>query len=265
MVSMSLRQNASTYLSSSSFCAGVEVGLDGVLGELPVGHLGVRPLEGGVDRGGGGLERLGDLGGRPAQDVAQDEHGALAGRQVLEGGDEREPDRVALGDDDGGVGHRLEPGDLGVRVERVAGLGVGGAEAGRERAARPALEVGQADVGRDPVEPGADRRAALEVGRGLPGAQERLLHEVLGLVEGAAHPVAVREQLALVALGECGEVLELRRGGVPWWCVLSARSAVVTPAVLMGGSSSSVQSASDVDRRRRENSSVGASDSLVNQ
>ena len=123
MVSMSLRQNASTYLSSSSFWAGAEVGLDGVLGEVPVGHLGVRALQGGVDRGGGGLERLGDLGGRPAQDVAQDEHRALAGGQVLEGGDEREPDRVALGDDDGGVGHRLEPGHLGSESSGVAGLG----------------------------------------------------------------------------------------------------------------------------------------------
>ena len=72
--------------------------LDGLLGEVLLGHLGVGALERGVDRGGRGVERLGDLGGRPAEHVAQDQHGALAGRQVLQGGDEREPDRVALGD-----------------------------------------------------------------------------------------------------------------------------------------------------------------------
>jgi len=119
---------------------------------------------------------------------------------VLQGGDESEPDRVALGDHHGGVGHRLEPGDLVVLLERVAGHLVGGAEPGGERAARPALEVGEADVGGDPVEPGAHRGATLEVGGGLPGAQERLLHQVLRLVHRAAHPVAVRQQLTLVAL-----------------------------------------------------------------
>ena len=50
---------------------------DGVgLGVL-VGHHGVGPLERGVDGGGGGVEGLGGLGGRPAQHVAQDQHRAL--------------------------------------------------------------------------------------------------------------------------------------------------------------------------------------------
>ena len=142
---------------------GGEVGLDGVGGQAALGELGVRALEGGVDRGGRGVEGLGDLGGRPAQHVAQDQHRALAGRQVLEGGDEGEPDRVPLGDLDRGVGHRLEPGDLVVELEGVAGHRVGGAEPGGQRPAGPALEVGEADVGGDPVEPGAHRRAALEL------------------------------------------------------------------------------------------------------
>ena len=161
---MSLRQNASTYWSSSIRCPSSRSVVDGLLGEAAVGHLGVGALQRGVDRGDGGLERLGDLGGRPAQHVAQDEHRALAGRQVLEGGDEGEPDRVALGDHDGGVGHRLEPGDLVVLLERVAGHLVGRAEPGGQRPSGPALEVGEADVGGDPVEPGADRGAALEAG-----------------------------------------------------------------------------------------------------
>ena len=136
IASMSLRQNASTYWSSSTRCPSSRSVVDGVLGQAAVGHLGVGALERGVDRGDGGVERLGDLGGRPAQHVAQDQHGALPGRQVLEGGDEGEPDRVALGDHDGGVGHRLEPGDLVVSLERVAGHLVGGAEPGGQRPPR---------------------------------------------------------------------------------------------------------------------------------
>ena len=38
-----------------------------------------------------------------------------------------------------------------------------------------------------------------------PGAQERLLHHVLGLVEGAEHAIAVHVQLALVAAYETPE------------------------------------------------------------
>ena len=40
-----------------------------------------------------GVEQLGHLARLPAQHLAQDEHGALARRQVLEGGDEGQPDR----------------------------------------------------------------------------------------------------------------------------------------------------------------------------
>ncbi len=199
-----------------------QVVVDGVGLRVLVGHHGVRALEGGVDGGSGGVERLGGLGGRPAQDVAQDQHGALARRQVLQRGDEREPDGVLLGDDHGGVRHRLQPRDLVVELERVTGHLVHGAEPGGQRAARPALEVGQADVGGDAVEPGTHRRTALEGVRRLPGPDQRLLDEVLGLVHGPAHPVAVRQQLALVALGESREVVEL--GGLD---VGHAESSVV--------------------------------------
>ena len=78
-------------------------------------------------------EQLGDLVGVPAQDLAQDQHRALAGRQVLERGDERQPDRLA---GDGHLGrvtadghgpivrHRLDPGRLGQRgPERRVGRG----------------------------------------------------------------------------------------------------------------------------------------------
>src|SRR5262249_2538440 len=50
----------------------------------------------------------------------------------------------------------------------------------------------------DLVEPGADETALVEAADAAPRARERLLHRVLGVVEGAEHPVAVREQLAAV-------------------------------------------------------------------
>jgi hypothetical protein len=70
---------------------------------------------------------------------------------------------------------------------------------GRAAAAREAVE---AEVGRDPVEPGPERHRALE-GEGrpaAPGAQERLLNEILSVVEGAEHPVAMHPQLPTVLL-----------------------------------------------------------------
>ena len=53
------------------------------------------PLQGAVDRGDRGVEQLGDLGRLPAQHLAQDQHRPLPRRQVLQRGDEREPDRLA--------------------------------------------------------------------------------------------------------------------------------------------------------------------------
>ena len=207
MVSMSLRQKASTYWSSSSR-SGAASRSGSTVSSVGVHllQLGVRPLQRGVHRGRGGLERLGGLLGRPAQDVAQDQHRPLPGRQVLERGDEGQPDRVALGDHDRRVGHRLEPRHLVVELERVAGLAVGGAETGGQRPPGAALEVGEADVGGDAVEPGAHRGATLEAVVGPPGAQVGLLDEVLGLVHGPGHPVAVREQLPPVGVRQLLEV-----------------------------------------------------------
>ncbi len=41
-----------------------------------------------------GVEQVGHLGGLPAQHLAQDQHGPLPGRQVLQGRDERQPNGV---------------------------------------------------------------------------------------------------------------------------------------------------------------------------
>ncbi len=82
---------------------GAGIGVGRVLqgGAVPVqaGQRGAGPLQRAVDRGGRGVEQLGDLGGLPAQHLAQDQRTALAGGQVLQRGDEGEADRLA--------GHRL--------------------------------------------------------------------------------------------------------------------------------------------------------------
>jgi hypothetical protein len=75
--------------------------------------------------------------------------------------------------------------------------------------ARPAARV-QAPVGGDLVQPGAQRRAFLsEPADALPGSQHRLLDGVLGVGEGAEHPVAVHLQLPPVGLGQLPERLSI--------------------------------------------------------
>src|SRR5262249_25563984 len=59
-----------------------------------------------------------------------------------------------------------------------------------------------APVGGDPIEPGADRRAALEPAEALPGGQQRVLQRVLGILERAEHPIAVHLELSAVRLGQ---------------------------------------------------------------
>ena len=130
-----------------------------------------RPLQRAVDRGDARVEELGHLARLPAQHLAQDQHGALPRRQVLERGDERQPDRLA--------GHRhlgrvRRPrasalsgiGSIQVTSERVCRLASIGlarrAEVHRQRAPLAAVQHVEADVGGDPVQPGAQRRAALE-------------------------------------------------------------------------------------------------------
>ena len=94
------------------------------------------------------VEQLGHLGGVPAHDVAQQEHRALARREVLERGDEREADRLAGLGQLGGVavdrqhalvGNREHPLRLG---EHCAPAGVSAVDGplrsiGRARRLRP--------------------------------------------------------------------------------------------------------------------------------
>ena len=92
-------------------------------------------LQGAVDRGHRGLERLADLLGGEAEHLAQDQHRPLARRQVLHRGDEGELDRLALLV--AGVGGGVAVLDL----ERLVGVGLEPDLLGRP--ARPAAGSGR--------------------------------------------------------------------------------------------------------------------------
>ena len=180
------------------------------------------PLQGGagaLERAGhrllGGAEDVGGLGGVESQHVAEDEDGALAGRQQLQGGDEGERDRFhrlvprfrtgcAVGETlEQGVRVRFEPEQVaepGGRGRFKAGRRCGH---GRAPAGRP--QRVQAPAGGDPVQPGPHRGAPLESGQALPGRQQRILLRVLGVVHRAENPVAVHLQLAPVRVDQLGK------------------------------------------------------------
>ena len=150
-----------------------------------------------------------DLFGLPVQDLAEDQHGSLAGRQVLERRDEGEAHGLAGDRDLRGIGfrghdscirHRLEPGALGEpTIERRIG-GQRGVEVHGPRAALARSQHVEADVRRDAIEPRSEAGAAFERRHAAPRADERLLHGVLRLEGGAEHAVAVGGELHAVAL-----------------------------------------------------------------
>ena len=101
------------------------------------------------------------------------------------------------------VGIRLEPHDF-TEPRRLGWFNLGHVPLlGRTSAGR-AKRI-ETSVGGDPVEPGADRGAPLEVSQALPGGQQRLLQGVLGVLQGSEHPVAVRLQLSAVRFGQLAE------------------------------------------------------------
>ena len=126
----------------------------------------------------------------------------------MQRGDQGQPEPGALlgglgGVAEQGVGEGLQPagcpaaapgapGDRHSRRTEAAGSG--------RRAA--SLQRGQAGVRRDPVSQVRSDASSRVVAVGRPpGPQQGLLHQVLGLVDGAEHPVAVCEQLTAVAVG----------------------------------------------------------------
>ena len=102
-----------------------------------------RPLQRAVGRGDGGLEHLRGLRGRELEHVAQQQDGALVGRQVLERGDERQLDAVA--DRVGVLRQRLQPHRAGHISPRSLGSSSGATRSGvvirRSRWRRHALVV----------------------------------------------------------------------------------------------------------------------------
>jgi hypothetical protein len=181
--------------------------LDAPLREALLHRL-ARPLEGAVGRGYARVEQGRRLLRRQAQHVAEYQHRALGRRQVLDGRQEGELNRLP------GDHRRIRPGlGVGNLLEQLVRVGlqpgqVAEAARGRDRlrTAAVAFERVEAGVGRDPVEPGPKRRAPLEAFAVAPRAQVSLLEQVLGVLERAEHAVAVHLELAPVALEERSEL-----------------------------------------------------------
>jgi hypothetical protein len=149
----------------------------------------VRALQGTVDRDWGGVERFGRLARREAEHVAEDEDRALSGGQVLEGGDERELDGLALLVAGGGrrqvredhVGERLDPNRLDERLGNRSVWVGRRAVVDWKDSLRSAPDRPQAGIGGDGVQPGAKRAALLEARQPTPRSEERILQRVLGV------------------------------------------------------------------------------------
>jgi hypothetical protein len=148
----------------------------------------------------GVVSRRGGFVGVEAEHVAQHERGALLRRQLLQRDDERELDRFALLV----AGFRSRSGirKRAVRV-RLEPAGLDGAAGSRQSHgvlrgwAVPAVANRvETPVGRDPVEPGAQRRPLLETVESTPGGKQRFLDEILGVLHGAEQPVAMQLELA---------------------------------------------------------------------
>jgi hypothetical protein len=73
------------------------------------------------------------------------------------------------------VGIRVDPHRFDDRLGKVAVLAGGRPVVGRQHQLRPALDRSEADVGRDRVQPRAQRAPALELRQAAPGAQQRFL------------------------------------------------------------------------------------------
>ena len=173
-----------------------------------------RALQTAVHGGRGGAQGVRRLGRRPLEHLAHEEDRALAGRQVLHGRDEREP-QLAAGHARPSPGRRRRARPASARARAPRG------RAPRERAGRrrvlpgPTASAGD-DGSRGPSgtrwsRSGTARCASthavvVPVVR-APGPQHRLLHEVLGVVHRPEHLVAVRQELAPVRQRLTCEVL----------------------------------------------------------
>jgi len=168
-------------------------------------------LEGAVHRGIRRSERLGHLRGGEGEHLPQDQHGALTRWQMLERGEERELQGLALlvsGLRDGVPVRELE---LLVRVRidpvihELFGLrphvrrgGGGSFIVDRQHPLRPPADSVETDVGRDPIQPRPESAPAVEPGQPSLRPEHGVLEHVFGVVERAEHPVAVGMELRSV-------------------------------------------------------------------
>jgi hypothetical protein len=143
----------------------------------------------------------------------------LTRREVLERGDESQPDRLT------GLEARLGPGravldpleqhvGVGLEPDRLgAAGGLGRLEHGGHllRSARAGAQRIQAPVGRDAVQPRAQRSSPLVAIEPAPGGQQRFLQQVLGVLQRADDPVAVHLQLVPVRVGQLPKRLLVAR------------------------------------------------------
>src|ERR1700682_5483914 len=158
-----------------------------------------RPLQRAIDRCHAHAEELGDLLSLPSQDLAKDEGRSLARRKVLQRGHEGEPNGLARHGELRRITLRrkqairdgLEPGCLRERVQIRFHRRASGPQIHRPCPPVASLQHVEADVGRDPVEPGTQRGPTLEAFQSSPGSQQGLLYRVLRLERRAQHAVAI--------------------------------------------------------------------------
>ncbi len=178
-------------------------------------QLGSGSLEGTVYGGRAGIEQLGYFSRPPRQYFAQQKHGPLLGRQVLQSSHKRQPYGVASDRQVGGVGgrgqpnigYRLKPRDFSVRRPQ-SGFVAWGAQVRRQGPGSAGPQPAEAGIGGYFVEP----RAHAALGRveppvSTPRPDQGLLHHVLGLAGGAQHAVTVGYQLASERFGQPYELL----------------------------------------------------------
>ncbi len=182
-----------------------------LLGQVVVDRL-ARPLQRAVDGCHRGVQRVRHLACREPEHLAHDERRALTRRQQLERGDEGQLDALALLVARGRSRESVCEAELSVRVrldpgrldERRVEAG-GDRRAGRSRPAAAARVCARSWSGRRWSRCGRTRSAASCAPRtrqAAPGAQERLLQRVLGVVHRSEHAVAVRVQFAAARLDE---------------------------------------------------------------
>ena len=189
--SMSSCSNASTYRSSSSRSAGAGGG-QRRRGQLVLDRR-AGALQRAVDRRHGRLEDLGDLWRGPPEHVPED-RGPRAGvpgsSWMARSSASSMPSRMRV------PGGRVVCRRRGLVQRQVR------ERVDRLRPARAALQLVQARVGRDPVQPGLKLGPRLEPLQRPPRPQQRLLDDVLGSCDGAEHPVAVHLERVPVRLDQ---------------------------------------------------------------